>query len=181
MPNSLKKGPQGAEVRTLQRLLNDHGYPVGIDGDFGLKTYRAVRAFQSQNLDQHGQPLVVDGKVGPITWWSLTHPKPSIETPSVIDFLRLPANTLGGSKVGRAALAMAISEMKKDAGEIGGNNSGPLGPKISEWTRSGGKLLVCRICQLVLRAAAEDNAIPIHSECTEHPATMQGQWLGLST
>ena len=65
---TMKKGDRGTRVRDLQRLLNAKGYPVDVDGDFGPSTYKAVRAFQSQNLDQHGQPLVVDGSVGPLTW-----------------------------------------------------------------------------------------------------------------
>jgi len=61
MPASLKKGDQGKDVKTLQKLLVEKGFPVDVDGDFGAQTVRAVRAFQSQNLDQNGQPLVVDG------------------------------------------------------------------------------------------------------------------------
>jgi hypothetical protein len=120
-----KQGDKGLEVTELQKLLVERGYSVGINGDFGTETYRAVRAFQSQNLDQHGQPLVVDGKVGPLTWWSLTHPKPIIITPSAIDYTTLPSLEAGGSVLGRAALAVAIDELKAGAGEIGGNNSGP--------------------------------------------------------
>jgi len=66
----LKKGDQGADVTELQKLLVAKGYLTDedVDGVFGPKTHRAVRAFQSQNLDQHGQPLVVDGQVKPLTW-----------------------------------------------------------------------------------------------------------------
>ena len=67
MPTSLKKGAQGSEVTKLQKLLVQRGYPATVDGDYGTQTYQAVRAFQSQNLNQHGQPLVIDGQVGPIT------------------------------------------------------------------------------------------------------------------
>ena len=49
-------------VITLQNLLYVKGYPVKIDGVFGVETLGAVRKYQ---LD-HG--LVVDGEVGPITW-----------------------------------------------------------------------------------------------------------------
>jgi peptidoglycan hydrolase-like protein with peptidoglycan-binding domain len=115
----LKKGDKGAEVRELQRLLTERGCPVGIDGDFGSETYRAVRAFQAQNLDQHGQPLVVDGKVGPLTWWSLTHPKPLIETPSAVYFALMPPAEMGGSPLGRAALEAAIGEFKAGASRKG--------------------------------------------------------------
>jgi len=121
----LKQGNQGPEVRELQGLLVEHGYSISIDGDFGTQTYRAVRAFQTQNLDQHGQPLVVDGKVGPLTWWSLTHPKPVIATPSVVDFRQIPSLEMGGSPLGRAALKSAIGELRAGAREEGGDNRGP--------------------------------------------------------
>lgn len=121
----LRKGDKGPDVSELQRLLTERGYQVGIDGDFGPETYRAVRAFQSQNMDQHGQPLVVDGQVGPLTWWSLTNPKPVIVTPSAIDYKELPPVEMGGSAMGRVALEAAIGELKAGAGEVGGNNKGP--------------------------------------------------------
>ena len=86
MPLLIKRGDHGSNVKDLQKLLVSRGYPVAVDGDFGSRTRRGVRAFQSQNLDQHGQPLVIDGVVGPLTWWSLTHRKPIIETFSAVDF-----------------------------------------------------------------------------------------------
>lgn len=124
MPVILKRGDQGEEVENLQRLLTERGYPIDIDGNFGIKTYRAVRAFQSQNLDQHGQPLVVDGQVGPLTWWSLTNPKPVFIPPSAVDYTTMPTQEAGGSALGRTALDAAIVELKAGAGEVGGNNSG---------------------------------------------------------
>ena len=36
--SQLTLGSRGAEVRELQRLLNERGYPVAVDGDFGTKT-----------------------------------------------------------------------------------------------------------------------------------------------
>ncbi len=60
---SLKLGSTGAEVRTLQRRLQELGYYTGtIDGDFGSSTEKAVKAFQRMN------GLTVDGKVGEQTW-----------------------------------------------------------------------------------------------------------------
>lgn len=64
----LKRNDQGTAIVELQNILTLKGYPVAPDGVFGSKTYRAVRAFQSQNLDPRGEPLVVNGKVGPLTW-----------------------------------------------------------------------------------------------------------------
>jgi len=138
---TLRQGSQGPGVQELQRLLNERGLTVDTDGIFGGQTYAAVRAFQSQNLDQHGQPLTVDGTVGPLTWWSLTHPKPNIETPSAVDFRTMPPDSAGGSASGRAALSAAIGELKAGAGEEGGNNMGPwvqkylhgLAPIGSSW------------------------------------------------
>ena len=77
----VRKGDTGNEVRTLQKLLAQRGYPVEPGGSFDAPTWRAVRAFQAQNLDQHGQPLVVDGVVGPLSWWSLQHPNPFFRAP----------------------------------------------------------------------------------------------------
>ncbi|NBA93620.1 hypothetical protein GUY40_01365 [Pseudomonas sp. R5(2019)] len=88
---SPQENSQGDEVVTLQRLLTQRGYPVAGSGFFDMATDRAVRAFQSQNLDQHGQPLVVDGKVGDLTWWRLNHPKPLILAPSAVDYTKLPS------------------------------------------------------------------------------------------
>ncbi len=120
--DTLRKGDQGAPVRLLQQLLQQRGYAADLNGSFDTKTWQALRAFQTQNLDQHGQPLVVDGVAGPLTWWSLQHPKPFIKTPTAVEYTVLPAN--GGSTLGRAALAAAIGELKANAREIGGNNRG---------------------------------------------------------
>lgn len=61
----LRKGSKGTSVKTLQKLLNKFRYGLAVDGDFGPKTDKAVRAFQLR------QKLVVDGVVGPITWNAL--------------------------------------------------------------------------------------------------------------
>lgn len=119
------KGASGPDIATLQQLLSTRGYPAGSSGTFDALTYRAVRAFQSQNMDQHGAPLVVDGRVGDLTWWSLNHPKPLITQPSAIDFTSMPAASKGGSAIGRSALSAAIGELKAGAGEVGGDNRGP--------------------------------------------------------
>ena len=70
MARLLKKGDQGFEIKQVQTLLMEKGYLTDeeINGVFDNETYRAVRLFQSQNLDQNGQPLTVDGKVGELTW-----------------------------------------------------------------------------------------------------------------
>lgn len=57
---SLSKGSRGAEVKTLQLLLN-----VAADGIFGAITEEAVKDFQ------RSKGLTPDGIVGPKTWSAL--------------------------------------------------------------------------------------------------------------
>jgi len=120
---TLKKGSKGADVKKLQKLLNDCGFSLTVDGDFGKNTYQALVAFQSENIDKHGDPLTPDGMCGPLTWFALenyNNKKPvEIYDPSV-----MPGKKLGGTAKGRAALAVAISELNAGAKEIGGNNMG---------------------------------------------------------
>ena len=62
---TLKKGDKCDEVARLQSLLNNNGYTLVEDGDFGLKTEEVVKAFQKQhNLED-------DGIVGNKTWAAL--------------------------------------------------------------------------------------------------------------
>ena len=57
----LRHGDRGQAVFALQRLLNQHGAGLFLDGDFGDATEQAVRRFQ------RGAGLVVDGIAGPKT------------------------------------------------------------------------------------------------------------------
>ena len=63
--NIIRKGDSGDDVKTLQTLLTDKGFPCVIDGDFGPITESKVKAFQYQN------GLDVDGIVGVATWSAL--------------------------------------------------------------------------------------------------------------
>ncbi len=62
---TLKKGAKGPAVSQLQERLNAHGAGLAVDGSFGPKTDRAVRAFQQ------ARGLVVDGICGKNTWAAL--------------------------------------------------------------------------------------------------------------
>jgi peptidoglycan hydrolase-like protein with peptidoglycan-binding domain len=115
-----RKGDQGAQVTQLQQLLTQRGYTAPTTGVFDMRTWQAVRAFQTQNLNRHGRPLVVDSAAGPLTWSGLQTPKPSIVTPTAVDYRVMPAT--GGSARGRAALTAAIVELKAGAGEQGVDN-----------------------------------------------------------
>ncbi len=61
----LRQGSKGANVRTLQQRLQDLGYSVSVDGNFGPGTRGAVVAFQTKS------GLTADGAVGPGTWKAL--------------------------------------------------------------------------------------------------------------
>ena len=68
----LRKGANGEQVKTLQRLLSALGYKMqnggktyGVDGSFGQATYNAVISFQK------AKKLTVDGVVGANTWSAL--------------------------------------------------------------------------------------------------------------
>lgn len=59
---TLRRGSQGAEVRTLQQKLRELGlYNGSVDGVFGAGTQSAVKSFQ------RGNGLTADGIVGPAT------------------------------------------------------------------------------------------------------------------
>ena len=61
----LRPGSAGPEVRYLQELLTNKGFPTATDGVFGAATESSVRAFQSS------EGLPADGVVGPLTWEAL--------------------------------------------------------------------------------------------------------------
>lgn len=64
----LRQGSEGNEVKTLQRLLIALGYDcgkAGVDGDFGIATHKAVKAFQSKVFINKKD---CDGIVGANTW-----------------------------------------------------------------------------------------------------------------
>jgi hypothetical protein len=62
----LKYGSLGDDVAALQRVLNAQGFNAGdVDGEFGDRTQKAVRAFQ------HKAGITVDGEVGAETWTAL--------------------------------------------------------------------------------------------------------------
>jgi murein L,D-transpeptidase YcbB/YkuD len=61
----LRKGAKGPEVKEMQTLLNNLGFPCEPDGSFGSATHAEVLAFQKdRNLEK-------DGVCGPKTWAAL--------------------------------------------------------------------------------------------------------------
>jgi cell wall-associated NlpC family hydrolase len=55
--STLSKGSRGAEVRTLQKLLRQAGFPAKVDGVFGHGTYRTLRRLERE------LELTVDGRL----------------------------------------------------------------------------------------------------------------------
>jgi len=62
---ALRQDSKGPDVQTMQQRLSDLGYSLGVDGNFGPGTAKAVIAFQQDNN------LGNDGIVGPNTWTAL--------------------------------------------------------------------------------------------------------------
>lgn len=65
MNPTLRKGDRGEDVKRMQTLLNQFGYKLKVDGNFGSGTDKAVREFQKASS------LKVDGVCGPKTWAAL--------------------------------------------------------------------------------------------------------------
>jgi HK97 family phage prohead protease len=65
--NPIREGASGPQVRSLQERLNQLGFHLAADGEFGPKTLAAVRAFQRARKDASGRALKQDGIVGPLT------------------------------------------------------------------------------------------------------------------
>lgn len=62
---TVRRGDYGAQVRTVQYLLDARGAGLTVDGKFGISTELAVKGFQKD----HG--LKPDGIVGNTTWTKL--------------------------------------------------------------------------------------------------------------
>jgi hypothetical protein len=62
----LRRGMKDEQVKTLQYLLNEAGYQVEIDGNFGRGTEKLLRDFQKKS------GITVDGRAGPKTVEALT-------------------------------------------------------------------------------------------------------------
>lgn len=83
MRATIRIGSRGADVQYLQNQLNKLLSPspnLRTDGDFGMRTYKAVQRFQTL------KNLGVDGVVGPKTWEGLKErivPPPVANAPSV--------------------------------------------------------------------------------------------------
>ena len=90
--NQVSYGSQGSSVTELQKLLNNNGYGLTVDGIYGAQTQAAVKDYQQKN------GLTVDGIVGTNTWSALTaantaQPAPSAGTTATNTTTATTANT----------------------------------------------------------------------------------------
>lgn len=122
---ALRRGSTGQAVAELGAALRALGWAAPETTVFDRALERAVRAFQSQNLDPRGEPLVVDGIVGPLTRFALNASLAAREggPPAPASDAGSGAGGLAG--FGEAALAVAREEAARRAGEAGGDNRGP--------------------------------------------------------
>jgi hypothetical protein len=119
----IRKGSTNkSAVKEIQKALNKVGVgPLDVDGDFGPKTERAVKLFQTRFDDLLGNRLVVDGNVGPVTWSALFNQILVVETPVFNPF---------SSKV----LSIAVSQIGVLESPRGSNK----GPEVNAYLASTG-------------------------------------------
>ena len=109
----LKKGCEGKEVKLLQDLLNDWGYDVNPDGDFGRSTRNAVKKFQEDN------DLDADGIVGPATWEILLSEPEEEDDYEEENEEEKPSKILARSKpVTSTPVAMALLKLNSHGSEV---------------------------------------------------------------
>jgi hypothetical protein len=124
---TLKMKSKGPAVTELTKKLVSIGLLDNPTSEYDTDVRAAVKIFQSRMIDSRGRPLTVDGIAGPLTMWALNQ----TDCTELFDrmakenkFHSVPET--GGTHIGRAALAVAISEMLKGAGEEEANNAGPF-------------------------------------------------------
>ena len=111
--NQLSYGSKGSEVTELQKLLNQNGYSLDVDGDFGSKTQAAVKDYQQKNN------LSVDGIVGTNTWGALTKASTGTTTTQSTPTANTTTNNTGyqESDVVKQAQALLQQQMANKPGD----------------------------------------------------------------
>ena len=95
-PADIASGEDDGCVVELQILLNDHGFGLTVDGDFGAHSLAAVRTFQSET------GIAVDGIVGPQTKAELYVSSTSVADPIDLRGSECPATVEEGQTGGCA-------------------------------------------------------------------------------
>lgn len=114
----LRAGAKGPAVTALQQRLVAFGQPIGVDGDFGPGTERALRAVQAQlGLD-------VDGVAGPRTQAALSRsPSVAAAGPARRGAAGRDGAGGGGAQPERAGAAQAGGDAKSARAVLGGRIS----------------------------------------------------------
>lgn len=100
-------GSKGNEVRELQNRLNQRGYNLTVDGDFGSKTLEAVKQYQKSN------GLAVDGIVGKNTWGALTAGNGNKSASTNTNTTSTNANTTAPKDYGTYTPSNTVKEAEK--------------------------------------------------------------------
>jgi len=75
--------------------------PIAVDGIFGIKTTKAIAAYQCWHHDVAGNTLADDGKIGPLTWWSLFEEKHELDffsSPLLYEVINIAQRQIGISE-----------------------------------------------------------------------------------
>lgn len=100
---TLKYGSRGSSVSELQKLLNQNGYSLSVDGIYGKNTQQAVRDYQTRT------GLSVDGIAGNNTWGALTGNGGSGGSGG-LSYSQIISNVSGGSSPGGGSSASYLSQ-----------------------------------------------------------------------
>lgn len=111
--NIVRKGARGTLVVTLQKLLNQQGFKINVDGVAGQETIDAVKAFQYKHQ------LTADGVAGPATFAKLAAAK--------VEVIEKPVAKTNQGKAAIAAAGVGVPGAATFVGQAINNaqNSGP--------------------------------------------------------
>ena len=120
--NQISYGSKGSDVTELQKLLNQNGYSLDEDGNFGPKTQAAVKDYQQKNN------LSVDGIVGTNTWGALTKASTGTTTTQSTPTANTTTNNTGyqESDVVKQAQALLQQQMANKPGDYTSSWQGQL-------------------------------------------------------
>lgn len=121
-PAQITQGATGTEVERLQRSLMLAGQrPGNIDGNFGIHTLAATRAFQQ------AYRLTVDGQVGPKTWGALMARTGAVQAHLNEHGAKLTVDLDAGPLTANAVTTFQSSRHLYVDGIVGPETSGALG------------------------------------------------------